>query len=84
MSEPLKYDSTPERRGWTRRFIACDPGLSEAIEMYRESGFDVLLVNLPSDKTGNNCIRNQKGNECLKCFEGVQEKYRIIYTRPKH
>ncbi len=84
MPENLKYENNPETDGWTRRFIACEPRLSEAIELYKESGFEVLLVNLPSKKTANNRIKNQEEKECSECFDGAEENYRIIYTRPKN
>ena len=34
--------------GWERRFIACEPRLSEMVAMYKEIGFEVLLEPLPS------------------------------------
>ena len=33
--------------GWTRRFIACEPRLSESVELYESLGFEVLLEPLP-------------------------------------
>lgn len=83
MPDLLKNNNTPEASGWTRRFTACEPRLSEAIKLYKESGFDILLVNLPSKKTGTDFIKNEEKYECRDCFDGMEEKYRIIYTRPK-
>jgi hypothetical protein len=84
MSEILKDENSPEASGWTRRFIACEPKLSEAIELYRDSGFDVLLVNLPSGEDVKNCNSNMEKIECRECFDGVENRYRIIFTRPKN
>ena len=83
MPAPLKNNTNLEARGWTRRFTAYEPRLSEAINLYRESGFEVLLINLPSEKTVIDCFKNKEKYECLECFNGIEEKYRIIYTRPK-
>ena len=84
MPDSSEYENNPENRGWTRRFIACEPRLSEAIELYRESGFEVLLVDLSSEKAGLDCIKNKKKYECRKCFTDDEEKYSIIYTKPKN
>ena len=82
MSDDVTHEENPEANGWTRRFTACEPRLSEAIELYRASGFEVLLVNLQPEKTANNCISHLEKEECRECFNGVEEKYSIIYTRP--
>jgi hypothetical protein len=84
MPDSPEYENNPETSGWTRRFIACEPRLSEAIELYRESGFDVLLVDLLSEKAGIGCIKRKDKYECRECFTDVEEKYRIIYTKPKN
>jgi hypothetical protein len=83
MPNNLEYENNPEASGFTRRFIACEPRLSEAIELYKESGFEVLLVSLPPKKTAHDCVKEQEKEECLECFNGIEEKYRIIYTRPE-
>ena len=84
MADSLKYEDNLEASGWTRRFTACEPRLSETVELYRESGFEVLLVNLPSEKVGIDCKKNYEKYECRKCFDRAEEKYRIIYTRPQN
>ena len=84
MPDLPEYEDNPETGGWTRRFIACEPRLSEAIELYRESGFEVLLVDLSTEKSGIDCVKNKEKHECRKCFTDVEEKYRIIYTKPKN
>jgi len=73
---------TLEDRGWRRQFVATEPRLSEAVEMYRELGFQVYLEPLPtSEKTSNG---QPLGTEikCHACFEGSEDHYRIIFTKP--
>ena len=38
------------RAGWERRFVASEPRLAEAVELYESIGFEVLLDPLPSDE----------------------------------
>ena len=58
--------------GWERRFIASEPRLSEAVEMYESLGLEVRL--LPVHKCA-------EGDECTACFDS--ERDRIIYTRKR-
>lgn len=62
-------------QGWEKRFIACEPRLSEFVDLYRSIGYDVHLEPLAE--------REEECGECLKCFELEREKCRIIFTRPK-
>jgi len=75
-----------ERQGWVRQFVANEPRLSEAVELYRESGFDVYLEPLAKRQECETCAgledRKEIG-ECRVCFEGFEDQYRIIYTRPR-
>jgi len=71
-----------EREGWTRQFTACEPRLSEAVELYRESGFEVRLEPLPEAGDAHACAGSEDRPECRACFEGVENRYRIIFTRP--
>ena len=71
-----------KREGWTRRFIADEPRLSEAVEMYKDSGFEVHLEPLPEKSGCENCEEDGKEDTCRICFEGHEDQYRIIYTRP--
>lgn len=71
-----------EREGWTRQFTACEPRLSEAVELYKESGFEVRLEPLPKGKDRGACGGTEDQAECGACFEGVEDQYRIIFTRP--
>jgi hypothetical protein len=67
--------------GWERRFIATEPRLREAIELYEEIGFEVLLEPLPTEEEmkGGGC----EESGCTACFDVDRERYRIIYTRAK-
>ena len=69
--------------GWTRQFITNEPRLSETVELYRETGFEVHLEPLPKEPECENCADDDAGDECRICFEGVEDQYRIIFTRPK-
>ncbi|RLB08223.1 MAG: hypothetical protein DRG50_00360 [Deltaproteobacteria bacterium] len=69
------------KEGWQRRFIAAEPRLSEMVRMYGETGFEVHLEPLSAveepDGESDECQR------CRICFEGVEDQYKVIYTRPK-
>jgi hypothetical protein len=57
------------REGWTRCFLAEEPRLSEAIETYRELGFEVALARA-----------SKEPGACLCC---VGAGARVIYTRKR-
>ena len=67
--------------GWERRFVATGPRLQEAVELYEEIGFDVLLEPLPTEEElkGAGC----EENGCTACFDVDRERYKIIYTRAR-
>jgi hypothetical protein len=70
--------------GWKKQFVASEPRLSEAVQMYEETGFEVMLEPFPvkpgcSTPSG---AKDKDGGECRACFEGSEHKYKIIYTRP--
>ncbi|MCX7965612.1 MAG: hypothetical protein N2596_03185 [Syntrophorhabdaceae bacterium] len=69
-------------QGWEKRFIACEPRLSEIVELYKEIGFEVLLEPLPSEDEINEEECSDK--DCTVCFQVNREKYKIIYTRQRH
>jgi hypothetical protein len=67
--------------GWQRRFIVSEPRLSEMVEIYKETGFEVhlepvLAVEEP-DEGDEEC------QTCRICFEGREDQYKVIYTRSK-
>ncbi len=72
-----------EREGWTRQFLACEPRLTEAVEMYKEAGFEVHLEPLPKEPECEACAGDEDKDECRICFEGFEDQYKIIFTRPQ-
>jgi hypothetical protein len=62
-----------EKEGWIRQFMADEPRLSEAVEMYKSLGFEVHLEPVVPD--GNS-------EECTACLEIMCDRYKTIYTRP--
>ena len=67
--------------GWERRFIACEPRLSEMVATYKEIGFEVLVEPLPSKDEMDQAGCEESG--CTACFDVDPERYRIIFTRQK-
>lgn len=84
MDDGRTREKSLEAQGWKRQFIANEPRLTEAVEMYRELGFEVLLEPLPREPECTACEGVEEGEkrECRVCFQGVEDQYRIIYTRP--
>ncbi|MEM2319281.1 MAG: hypothetical protein QXW82_02945 [Candidatus Bathyarchaeia archaeon] len=64
-----------KRQGWTRRFVADESRLGEAVELYKSLGYEVRLEPAVFDETSEEC------KKCLLC--GGRDKYKVIYTRPK-
>jgi hypothetical protein len=71
-----------QSEGWARQFVACEPRLSEAVEAYMEAGFEVHLEPLPKKSDCQNEAGDANEGECRICFEGFEDQYRIIFTRP--
>ena len=71
-----------KKEGWTRQFTASEPRLSEAVALYEESGFEVHLEPLPSGGESALLPLVNSGDGCAKCFEGFEDQYKIIFTRP--
>ncbi|HNQ62627.1 MAG: hypothetical protein ILNGONEN_00903 [Syntrophorhabdaceae bacterium] len=65
--------------GWAKRFVACEPRLTEMVEMYKEIGFKVHLEPLPSKEEIDAQGCNE--NECTACFDVDRDRYRIIFTK---
>jgi len=63
--------------GWQRRSIASEPRLSEMVEMYRDLGYEVILVPAARDEGD--------GASCTACFSGSDGPggEQVIYTRPR-
>lgn len=71
-----------EGDGWTRQFVANEPRLSEAVALYEETGHEVHLEPVPAkDQTAD--LLPIMGSQCTTCFEGAEDQYKIIFTRPK-
>jgi len=61
------------REGWVRRNVASEPRLAEAVAMYEELGFEVIVLPATEASEGG----------CTVCIEGEGEGgHRVIYTRP--
>ena len=87
MNEKRSRTTILEKEGWTRRFVADEPRLSEAVEVYKQAGFEVCLQSFRSD--GRECATcpgeeksDQDGKECRVCFAGSEDQFKIIFTRP--
>ncbi len=80
-NQESKFDALT-REGWTRQFVASEPRLSEAVALYKETGYEVHLEPVP-EKNQASDILPMMGSECTSCFEGSEDQYKIIFTRPK-
>ena len=76
-----KREDELAKEGWQKRFVAEEPRLSEMVEMYQESGYEVHLEPVSAveelDERSNEC------QECRICFEGAEDRYQVIFTRPQ-
>lgn len=80
MGESPKRENELVKAGWTTRFVANEPRLSEAVELYRSMGYEVHLEPLPFVEP----VSADKGSrECRACFKGFEDQYKIIFTRPQ-
>jgi hypothetical protein len=70
-----------KREGWTRQFVTNEPRLSEAVKLYEETGYEVHLEPVPAK--GNLGDFPMMGTQCTTCFEGAEDQYKIIFTRPR-
>jgi hypothetical protein len=60
-----------EKEGWEMRSVLDEPRLSEAVELYKELGFEVkVLPFVPAEFPG----------ECAECMKGACDRYKVIYT----
>ena len=81
MGEQRAFDSRElSAAGWRRRSVASEPRLSEAVSMYRNLGYEVLLVPVLREGAAEG-----SGGSCTACFDAdaSPERYRVIYTRPR-
>jgi len=72
MQQSLEDATDAELRaaGWQRCFIADEPRLSEAVETYREIGFEVIVLPVRADDAA-----------CTECMHEAPERFRVIYIR---
>jgi hypothetical protein len=70
-----------EEKGWIKQFIANEPRLSEAVELYKGVGFEVHLEPLPKGQECETCAGPEERQECRVCFDGFEDLYKIIFTR---
>lgn len=85
MNEMQSKIESLEKNGWTKQFVANELRLSEAAEMYRQLGFEVHLEPLPKEPECESCAgteEQEEESECRICFEGVEDQYKIIFTKP--
>ncbi len=68
--------------GWEKKFVTCEPRLSEMVEMYEEIGCEVHLEPLPSKEELD--AESCEATGCTACFDVDRERNRIIFTRPKN
>jgi len=68
-------DAELERQGWIRRFVADEPRLSEAVELYKSLGYEVRSEPAVFDETSEECQKCLLYQDC--------DRYKTIYTRPK-
>ncbi len=61
--------------GWTRRFTAEEPRLSEMKELYESLGLEVLVTSATPEEA-------QECGACLDTPE-FEDRYKTIYTRNK-
>ena len=79
MGESSKTEDELVKEGWTKQFVAKEPRLSEAVELYRSMGHEVHLEPLPPVDCDS---ADKESEECRACFKGVEDQYKFIYTRP--
>jgi hypothetical protein len=79
----MKREDELIQAGWERRFIACEPRLSEMAEMYEEIGLKVRLEPLPTkEEMETEGTKACTDSGCSICFDVDKERYRIIFTKP--
>jgi hypothetical protein len=75
-----------EEEGWIKQFIANEPRLSEAVELYRVAGFEVHLEPLPKGQECETCAGPEEPKECRVCLTdliSVQDHFHAGKEREK-
>jgi hypothetical protein len=79
----MKQEDELIKSGWERRFISCEPRLSEMVAMYEEIGLKVHLEPLPAkEEMEIEGTKTCNDSGCTVCFDADRERYRIIFTKP--
>lgn len=68
-----------EKEGWSRQFLATEPRLTEAVELYRAIGYEVHLEPMIREEA----IDSEDRAGCTVCFDGDEDRYKVIYIRAK-
>lgn len=64
-----------EEHGWMRRFVADEPRLSEAVQLYESLGYEVRLETAALDGANNECETCLIHQDC--------DRYGTIYIRKR-
>lgn len=67
----MTYEEKLKAEGWEKMSTLDEPRLSEAVEIYKEIGFEVHLEP----------FHPEEEKTCIECFKISPEKYKTIYTR---
>jgi hypothetical protein len=70
-----------QTQGWQRRFVCAEPRLGEMAALYEQTGFEVHLEPLSAVEAPHK--DSERCEECMICFQGGEERYQVLYTRPK-
>jgi hypothetical protein len=70
----LKGDDALIEEGWERRSILDEPRLSEVVQLYRDMGLEVKVVDLTPEMIEEGCDT---------CLVGGLENYKVVYTKGK-
>ena len=76
-----KKEEELTNEGWEKRFIADEPRLSEMVQMYEETGFEVHLESISAVEVPDD--GDEECQQCRICFEGADNQHKVIFTRPK-
>jgi hypothetical protein len=68
---PPERDLALAREGWTRRFMAVGPRMEEAVLLYQQLGFEVLLEPPAAEDLREEC------GDCRLALD----LFRVLYTR---
>ena len=63
-----------ESEGWVRQFTASGARLQEAVESYREIGFEVKTIP----------VKELDLDDCTVCFEDENDETMMIFTRAEN